>query len=160
MRIHQVETKQKLPINKEEAWKFFSTPYNLKVLTPENMDFEITNGVTEKEKMYSGQIICYKIKLFPLVKMKWVTEITHVNEGVYFIDEQRFGPYAFWHHLHHISEIDGGVLMHDKLHYKMPFGILGSLVHALFVKKEIKRIFEYRNRKLIQLFGEFEEKSN
>lgn len=91
---------------------------------------------------------------FPLYSTRWVTEITHVKEGSYFVDEQRFGPYALWHHKHFIEEIAGGVLMEDVIDYKLPFGILGELAHPILVKNQLKKIFQYREKKLIELFGE------
>jgi ligand-binding SRPBCC domain-containing protein len=153
MAIYQIKTSQKLPISLEKAWDFLSSPYNLKTITPPQMGFNITNGVKENDKMFAGQVIVYKLSPLPGYKTEWVTEITHVKEGEYFIDEQRFGPYALWHHKHHLTSIDGGVLMEDTIHYKLPLGILGRIAHSIFVKKQLKQIFEYRHRTLETLFG-------
>lgn len=103
-------------------------------------------------KMYPGQIIRYKVQGIPGVNMHWVTEITHVKEPFYFVDEQRFGPYALWHHQHHFREVKGGVEMTDEVNYALPLGPLGILAHALFVKRELNRIFDYRFKKLEELF--------
>jgi len=87
------------------------------------------------------------------IKLNWMTEITHVKEKEYFVDEQRFGPFAFWHHEHHFTEIDGGVLMHDILHYSIGFGPIGKIANAITVKKKIKEIFEFRYKKVEEIFG-------
>lgn len=152
MKIYRLQAKQGLPISKEKAWKFLSDPENLKVITPKHMGFTILSGADKP--MYQGQIIQYIVKPFPGFSTKWVTEITHVKEGEYFVDEQRFGPYSLWHHKHFISEIDGGVLMEDIIDYKLPLGWLGQLGHPLLVKKQLQTIFKYRESKLIELFGQ------
>ena len=103
--------------------------------------------------MFAGQIIQYQVTPFSGYTTKWVTEITHVKENSYFVDEQRFGPYALWHHKHFIKEIDGGVEMEDIIDYKIPFGWLGQLAHPLIVKKQLLEIFKFREQKLTDLFG-------
>lgn len=152
MKLYQLHSKQAFPISKKKAWDFLSDPANLKVITPDHMGFHILSGVDRA--MFPGQIIQYNVKPFPGYTTKWVTEITHVKEGEYFVDEQRFGPYALWHHKHFIEEIDGGILMEDIIDYKIPFGILGQLAHPLLVEGQLKKIFSYRERKLLELFGE------
>lgn len=142
----------------DEAWNFLSDPKNLKVITPDHMGFKITSGADRP--MYQGQIIQYIVKPFPGVSTKWVTEITHVKEGEYFVDEQRFGPYALWHHKHFIKPVEGGVEMEDLIDYKIPFGVLGQLVQPLLVKKQLNAIFEYRESKLESLFGKMEGYQN
>jgi len=154
MKLYQLHAKQALPISKSEAWEFLSDPGNLKVITPEHMGFTILSGADRP--MFPGQIIQYKVSPFPGYTTKWVTEITHVKEGEYFVDEQRFGPYALWHHKHFIKEIDGGVEMEDIIDYKIPLGILGQLAHPILVKNQLQKIFEYREQKLIALFGAIE----
>ena len=110
MKIHRLESEQWLPISLQEAWDFFSVPGNLDRITPEDMSFEILSG--EKEPTFAGQIITYRIRPFLGIPMNWVTEITQAVSGSHFIDEQRFGPYRFWHHLHRFSEKDGGCLLY------------------------------------------------
>ena len=135
-----------------------STPIgNLKDITPDYMGFEITTGHTS-EVMYPGMIISYKVSPVLGIKMPWVTEITHVEDQKYFVDEQRFGPYALWHHKHFIKEIPGGVEMIDIIDYKLPFGLLGRIAHPILVKGKLNEIFEYRYHKLIELFGNYKEK--
>lgn len=153
MKIYTLQTKQNLPISKNEAWEFLSDPKNLKSITPDYMSFDILSGA--EKKMYPGQIIQYIVTPFLGIKTKWVTEITHVVKNEYFVDEQRFGPYALWHHKHFIKEIPNGVEMEDIVDYKLPFGKVGQLVHPFIVKPKLKEIFEYRQKKLIQLFGEY-----
>jgi ligand-binding SRPBCC domain-containing protein len=143
---------QQLPISLDEAWSFFSNPVNLKEITPPHMGFVVTSK-HHGEQMYPGQIIRYIVKPVMGIPLKWCTEITHVADKKYFIDEQRFGPYAFWHHQHHFTAASGGVLMEDILNYKLPLGFLGDMVDALFVHNEVKGIFTYRKKILTERFG-------
>jgi ligand-binding SRPBCC domain-containing protein len=149
--IYTLSVNQFLKISLAEAWDFFSSPGNLSKITPEKMGFKITSGITAK--MYTGQMITYKVSPFPGFQTNWVTEITHVSEGDFFIDEQRFGPYRMWHHEHRFEVQDGGVLMSDRVSYKLPFGFLGRIAHSLFVRNQLKQIFSYREECLEYLFG-------
>ncbi|WP_223033449.1 SRPBCC family protein [Hanstruepera marina] len=151
MKIYTLHKKQNLPISVEQAWSFLSNPKNLKVITPDYMGFNILSGADRP--MYAGQIIQYIVTPVLGIKTKWVTEITHVIDKHYFVDEQRFGPYALWHHKHFIKEIEGGVEMEDIIDYKLPLGFLGQLVQPILVKPKLEEIFEYRKNKLIELFG-------
>ena len=153
MKVYTLHTKQNLPISIEEAWEFLSDPKNLKTITPEYMGFKTLSG--DDRPMFAGQIIQYIVTPVLGIPAKWVTEITHVVDKQYFVDEQRFGPYALWHHKHFIKEIPGGVEMEDIVDYKIPFGILGQLFHPILVKPKLDEIFNYRRKKLIELFGEF-----
>lgn len=117
------------------------------------MGFNILSGADRA--MYPGQVIQYIVTPIAGIKAKWVTEITHVVDKKYFVDEQRFGPYSFWHHKHFIRKIEGGVEMEDIIDYKIPMGILGQMMHPILVKPKLDEIFEYRHKKLIELFGEF-----
>ena len=155
MTIHCLQKTQKLNLSISEVWDFISSPKNLKEITPDYMGFEILTDLPEK--MYAGQIIQYKVTPLLNIPMSWCTEITHVKEHEYFVDEQRQGPYQFWHHQHHIKPIKNGVEMLDIVHYQAPFGIIGELVTPLIVTKKLEEIFEYRFNKLIQLFGEYKE---
>jgi len=151
MKIYTLHKKQNLPITMQQAWDFLSDPKNLKTITPEYMGFHILSGADRP--MYAGQIIQYIVTPVLGIKTKWVTEITHSVDKHYFVDEQRFGPYALWHHKHFIKEIKGGVEMEDIIDYKVPFGILGQLVHPILVKPKLEEIFNYRTKKLEELFG-------
>ena len=159
MAAHSIKTVQKMPVTIEEAWKFFSSYANLQEITPANMGFKIISkhhGV----KMYPGQVIEYKLRPILNIPMYWMTEITHVEELKYFIDVQRKGPYSLWHHHHHFKEIEGGVEMIDIVHYKNPFGFIGEIANSLFVKHQLKKIFEYRFQKVETLFGKWEEQNS
>lgn len=149
MNLHRLESSQWLPLSLKDAWEFFSVPENLDRITPSDMSFEILSGA--EERTYAGQIIRYRIRPVLNIPMNWVTEITHVVEGEYFIDEQRFGPYKFWHHVHKFKEENGGVLMEDTLHYALPGGWLGELGGG-FVHKKVHGIFEFREAELNRLF--------
>jgi ligand-binding SRPBCC domain-containing protein len=154
MSSYTLKTVQRLPIYLDEAWEFFSSPRNLKEITPAYMNFQVLTN-SNSEKMFAGQIITYKVSPLLGIPMFWMTEITHVKDREYFIDEQRFGPYALWHHKHFFKEIPGGVEMTDFLDYKLPLGILGNIAHVLFVKKQIASIFEYRYKILEERFGSY-----
>jgi ligand-binding SRPBCC domain-containing protein len=120
------------------------------------MGFEVLSD-SGSEKMYAGQVITYYVKPLLGLKLFWMTEITHVREQEYFVDEQRFGPYSLWHHTHFFKAVPGGVEMRDLVHYKLPFGFLGRLAHYLFVKKQLHGIFEFRRKVLEDRFGKFKE---
>ncbi len=151
MTIHTLEQEQRLPITLEAAWEFFSSPRNLDEITPGDMGFKIVS--LPGDKMYEGQIITYKVMIFPGIWMPWVTEIKAVHEGHSFVDEQRFGPYKFWHHRHTFEEIPGGVLMRDLVHYGLGFGPFGAIAHAVFVRAKLKSIFSFRSAELARKFG-------
>ncbi|MBU4537806.1 MAG: SRPBCC family protein [Weeksellaceae bacterium] len=148
--IYTLTSEQLLPISLKEAWEFFTVPMNLDKITPKEMNFHITNnpGI----ETYQGQIITYKIGILPLIKSNWITEITHLVKEKFFVDEQRFGPYAMWHHEHHFQETEQGkVLMTDIVNFKMPFGIFGELIAGRMVRNKVKFIFESRYRILENL---------
>ena len=153
MKIYRLHKKQNLPISVDEAWDFLSNPSNLKTITPDYMGFNILSGADRP--MFPGQIIQYIVTPVLGIKTKWVTEITHVRDKEYFVDEQRFGPYALWHHKHFIKAIDGGVEMEDIIDYKVPMGVLGQMVHPILVKPKLEEIFNYRTQKLEELFGKY-----
>lgn len=155
MKIYRLHTHQNLPISVEVAWDFLSDPKNLKTITPDYMGFNILSGADRK--MFAGQIIQYIVTPVAGIPTKWVTEITHVKDKEFFVDEQRFGPYSLWHHKHFIKSIPGGVEMEDIIDYKLPMGILGQLAHPIIVKPKLKEIFDYRYQKLNELFGAFKD---
>ncbi|MCB0389383.1 MAG: SRPBCC family protein [Winogradskyella sp.] len=152
-KVYTLSSKQKLPISLEEAWQFLSSPKNLKTITPDYMGFHILSGA--EKPMFAGQIIQYIVTPVFGIKTHWVTEITHVVDKTYFVDEQRFGPYALWHHKHFLREVEGGVEMEDVIDYKLPFGFLGRWLHPILVKPKLTEIFNYRSQKLSELFGQF-----
>ncbi len=150
MKIFQLKSEQVLPITIDQAWEFFSSPKNLQKITPKHMGFEIISGA-EKE-MYSGQIIEYLVSPLLGIKMRWVSEIKSVSKGEFFIDEQRFGPYKFWHHKHFFEVHPNGVKLIDHVHYVLPFGFLGIIAQKLFVGKMLGNIFTYREKIIKDLF--------
>ncbi len=149
--IHVLEQKQKLPISLDEAWSFFSSPSNLDEITPDELGFKIV--YQPGNKMYEGQIIEYKVMVAPGIWVPWVTEIKTVEKRASFVDEQRFGPYKFWHHRHTFEEVEGGVMMTDLVHYALPFWPFGEMGHGIFVRPKLKRIFSYRQEILEKRFG-------
>jgi ligand-binding SRPBCC domain-containing protein len=151
MPVKTLKSTQFLPISMEVAWNFFSSPRNLNEITPEDMTFNIISEMPEK--MYEGLIIIYKVAPMLNIPLTWVTEITHISENRYFIDEQRKGPYRLWHHEHHFREVEGGVQMTDILHYDVGKGPFGRIASWLFVDKRVKEIFEFREKRLKELFG-------
>jgi ligand-binding SRPBCC domain-containing protein len=154
MKTYELRAEQFIPISLDEAWDFFSSPLNLENITPPDMKFMVTSEYDERTKMYPGMIITYIISPLLGIKMNWMTEITHVKEKEYFVDEQRFGPYALWHHQHHFRVVEGGVLMNDILNYAIPYSLIGRLANNVFVGKKVKQIFAYRTEAIKKLFGE------
>ena len=151
-KVYHLKTIQKIPVSLDIAWEFFSNPSNLKNITPDNLGFTVISG-GQGNRMYAGQVIEYKVSPVLGIPIYWMTEITHVTEGSYFVDEQRFGPYRFWHHQHHFKKIDGGIEMTDIVHYKLPCWILGDIAQAVFVRQQLKEIFDFRFNKVENLFG-------
>lgn len=151
MKVHVLEQEQWLPIPVEEAWAFFSSPRNLDEITPPELGFRIQT--LPSEEMYEGEIITYRVRIFPGFWIPWVTEIKSVVEGRSFIDEQRSGPYRFWHHRHSFEEKDGGTLMKDLVHYSVGKWIFGDLAHTVYVRGQLERIFGYRREILEKKFG-------
>ena len=151
MKVHVLEQEQLLPVSLEAAWEFFSTPRNLDAITPPDAGFRLLTG--SDEPLYDGQILTYRIRLAPLVEVSWVTEIKSVASGQSFIDEQRFGPFKFWHHRHVMEAVEGGTRVHDRVHYAMPFGFIGEIVHALSIRRRLEAIFRYRREVLAKEFG-------
>ncbi|KAA3613053.1 MAG: hypothetical protein D8M58_12145 [Calditrichaeota bacterium] len=154
MAVFQFYKEQKISASIDKVWDFISSPYNLKRITPEHMQFNITYR-NLAAKIYPGMIIHYTVKPLLGLKMTWVTEITHVKEGEYFVDEQRVGPYKIWHHEHKLVEIEKGVLMTDLITYEPPFSILGKIANKLFIQRDLEKIFNYRTQSMIKIFGEY-----
>ncbi|MFV9550667.1 SRPBCC family protein [Algibacter sp. PT7-4] len=150
MGIYQFKKTQEINKPIQDVWHFISNPCNLKLITPDYMGFNITSSYLPSN-MYAGMIICYKVSPLLGIKMNWVTEITHVKEGKYFVDEQRVGPYKIWHHEHILQASKKGTIMTDIVSYKPPFGIIGSLTNPI-IKKKLKDIFDYRFKALAEIF--------
>jgi len=133
----------------DESWNFYSDPRNLSKITPPWLNLKITSNLPDQ--MFAGMIITYKV--YPLlgIPSNWVTEITQVKDKTFFIDEQRFGPYKFWHHQHHFKEVDEGIEMTDIVNYALPFDPLSRPLNRLLVGKKVREIFEFRKKVLIEL---------
>jgi ligand-binding SRPBCC domain-containing protein len=151
MKLYTLKRTQILPVTLTQAWNFFATPDNLARITPPHLKFIIRYS-SGNGPMYAGQIIGYRLYPVSFWCVNWVTEITHVQQPFYFVDEQRSGPYALWHHEHRFRETAAGTEMIDELAYAIPFGMIGRLAHALFVKRMLNRIFDYRYHVLQQHF--------
>jgi len=153
MRTYLLERQQFLPISLVEAWTFFSTPRNLETITPPDMGFEIKPPFND-EPMFEGQLIEYTVRPLLGIPVNWTTRIVKVKEPEYFTDTQLKGPYRLWKHTHTFIPQDGGVLMKDRVEYALPFGIIGRIAHALFIRKRLEQIFDFRVHKLTDIFGE------
>jgi ligand-binding SRPBCC domain-containing protein len=151
MKIYSIERKTFVKAPIEQLWEFFSSPKNLNELTPPDLSFEILTNL-EGVKMYPGLIINYKIRPLLNIPLRWTTEITHCETHKYFVDEQRFGPYAFWHHQHIFENKSNGIEMTDLVHYALPMGPIGQFANGVYVQKRLESIFEYRNIKVAELF--------
>lgn len=149
--IHSLRSKQFIPAPLERVWAYFADPKNLNEITPPDMNFEIVAG--GDEAMYAGQLIEYRVEFVRGLRSLWLTEIAHVREGEYFVDEQRVGPYRFWYHEHRFVPAAGGVTMTDQVTYAAPFGLLGDAVNALWIRARLEGIFGYRAVKIAELFG-------
>jgi len=149
--VHVLESSQIIQASIERAWDFFSDPRNLAKITPPELDFTILTALPER--VYAGMMIEYRVRPLLGIPVRWVTEITHVEAGKLFVDEQRIGPYRIWHHEHHFRPLDGGrIEMTDRVTYVLPFGLLGSLVHPFLVKPQLERIFSFRGKAVLELF--------
>lgn len=156
--LQQLHTRQIVDAPIERVWDFFSRPDNLNLLTPPELHFRILSG--DDREMHNGQIISYAIRILPLVRVGWVTEIKHVVPLTSFVDEQRIGPYRLWHHTHEFREVDGGVEISDTVHYALHFGVLGSVVHWLWVRRRLDFIFEYRQKRMLELLSSITQSRN
>ena len=150
MKMYTLKAEQVIPISLDVAWDFFSNPNNLPKITPSWLNLKVTSDLPDK--MYQGMIITYKVYPVFGIPQNWVTEITTVKEKNFFIDEQRFGPYKFWHHQHHFKEINDGVEMRDIVSYALPFDPLSRSLNKLLVDKKVKEIFKFRKEVIGKYF--------
>lgn len=148
-----------MPVDMDTAWDFFSKPDNLKDITPADLGFKVISKYHGVD-MYAGQIIEYTVKPVLGIPLYWMTEITHVQDKKYFVDEQRYGPYSMWHHQHHFKTIEGGVEMTDIVHYKVPFWFVGDIANTLFVRSQLRNIFEFRYEVVEKRFGKWPGQRN
>jgi len=153
MAFFQFRREQIIKSSLSEVWDFMSMPQNLKRITPPYMGFDIRTSDLP-DAVYEGMIIAYTVRPVFGIPTTWVTEITNVVPGKYFVDEQRVGPYKLWHHEHHIEEVPDGVLMKDIVSYQPPLGPLGHLANILFIRRKLEEIFDYRQKVLMEIFTE------
>ena len=154
MAFYQLIKKQKLPASINEIWDFVSSPANLKDIIPDHMGFIITSN-NGSQKMYPGMIITYKVSPILGIKLNWMTEIMHVKDYEYFVDEQRIGPYRIWHHEHKLEIIEDGVMMIDIVTYQPPIGFIGAIANSLLIKNQLIQIFDYIAIALEKRFGKY-----
>lgn len=155
MTLFTLETRQLFSADINELWRFLADPKNLKVITPHSMNFEVISG--GDCEMFAGQLIQYKVTVLPAIRVRWLTEITHLEQGRYFVDEQRAGPYRFWQHQHRISAVPGGTLMEDQVSYGLWGGPLAYLLNTVVIQPKLKEIFEFRQKELARRFGALPE---
>jgi ligand-binding SRPBCC domain-containing protein len=151
MKTFHLTRRQILPTDPETAWHFFANPSNLRRITPPWMDFRITSRVPAR--IYPGLIITYRIRPLAGIAVPWVSEITQVEAPTYFVDEQRHGPYRFWHHQHRLRAVGGGVEKTDQVHYRLPGGLLGIGLHAILIRRKLDEIFRFRYHALQRVFN-------
>jgi ligand-binding SRPBCC domain-containing protein len=150
--IYYFKTEHLLPISIEMAWSFFSSPKNLALITPPEMEFKILTKLDDKE-IYEGLLIDYTVKPVMGIPLNWQTEIFKVDKPHNFADRQLKGPYKIWEHTHTFIQKENGTLMIDELKYQIPLGILGQLAHTIFVKEKVAEIFKFRESALEKIFG-------
>ncbi len=150
MRMIRFERVQLLNTTIDGAWEFISHPANLALITPPDLGFALASPLPDR--MYAGVIATYTVTPFGGLSIKWVTEITQVVAPHIFVDEQRFGPYRFWHHQHHFKQLDGGAEMHDIVHYMLPCDPFSRPLSGI-VARRLAYIFDYRHDVLEKHFG-------
>lgn len=157
MAVHTFRSRQVITASRSAAWRFFSDPRNLARITPPSLGFEITTPDLP-DHIYPGLMIAYRVRPLFRVPLTWLTEITHVDEGVRFIDEQRLGPYAIWHHEHAFRELSPTrVELEDRITYALPFGQLGDLAHPWLVRPQLQQIFAFRERAVREVFPDADQ---
>jgi ligand-binding SRPBCC domain-containing protein len=156
--IHRLYRRQKIAAEMKSVWHFFSTPSNLNALTPPDLRFRIIGKLPLE--MYQGQIIEYRVQFVPRVWTKWLTEIRHVEQNHYFVDEQRIGPYQLWYHEHLFQDNNGTVTMEDRVTYSVGYGPIGDALNAIWIQGTLNRIFDYRAQKIDEIFARKTERDD
>jgi ligand-binding SRPBCC domain-containing protein len=151
MKVHSLSQEQALPISRDKAWEFFSSPRNLEEMTPPEMGFRIVS--LPSETLYEGEIIEYAVKALPGIWIPWISEIKALREGESFVDDQISGPFKFWHHRHSFESVEGGTVARDLIHYAVGFGPFGEVARHLMVKKQLENMFRHRRVVLEKKFG-------
>lgn len=148
--IHYLRREQFIAAPPATVWAYFATPKNLNELTPPSVRFQIIGQVPTT--MYAGQMITYRISPLPGLWLNWITEISDVQAGLSFVDIQRKGPYKLWHHEHRFVPEADGVRMFDEVTYAVGWGPAGWLAEKLWVKRQLKQIFDYRAKQVAKIF--------
>ena len=151
MKTYNLTRRQVLSTDPETAWRFFSDPSNLRLITPPWLDFRITSPVPDI--IYAGLIITYRIRPLAGIAVPWVSEITQVDPPRFFVDEQKRGPYHFWHHQHFLHPRGDGVEKIDLVHYALPGGLIGIGLHAVLIRRKLDEIFRFRYDALARIFN-------
>lgn len=151
MKTYKLTKCIELPISIEKAWEFFSNPNNLSNIMPSAMQFQIVDGATLP--IFEGQIIQYSVSPLPFYKTTWISEMNHIKKPHFFVDTQLEGPYKLWHHKHFLESTKNGTKITDVIHYQIPLGIIGKILHPILVKPKLEEIFKYRSQKINQLFN-------
>ena len=132
----------------EDTFRVFEDPYNLAKITPPWLSFRVTSA--NRVEMRKDAEITYTIRWLG-IPLRWKTVIREYQPPQFFVDEQVQGPYVLWRHQHTFTKTEGGTLVGDHVDYSLPFGLLGQIVHATVVKRQVLAIFEYRQRALAKL---------
>ncbi len=135
----------------EKAWHFISRPENLNLITPDDLSFEIVSDVPDA--MFNGLLVEYRVTIPVIGTQRWISEIKHIKPNHSFVDEQRVGPYKLWYHFHKIEETEQGVLFTDEVTYEPPFFVFGQIANAVFIRRTLDRIFDYRTERFEELLG-------
>jgi ligand-binding SRPBCC domain-containing protein len=149
--VYRINRDQTVPASLDAVWDYFSKPENLNELTPPDLNFEIV--YKDSNTMFQGQLIEYMVQFIPLFRSRWLTEINHVEDLAYFVDEQRIGPYRFWYHEHLFRPVENGTQIIDQVTYQLPFGPIGELAHLIWIKPRLEKIFDYREHQITAIFS-------
>jgi ligand-binding SRPBCC domain-containing protein len=155
MSIFSLHRKQLIKAPLEEVWAFFSSPHNLKLITPINLDFKVIE-CPEVQEIYPGMLIKYIVKPLFGIPWKWITKIEDVQRMESFSDVQIKGPYKQWKHFHSFTETEEGVVMVDMVKYSLNFGLLNGWINKLLIEKRLKEIFDYRRDAVEKIFKTYD----
>lgn len=150
MKVYELHEIQKTPIRRDDVFEFFSNAANLQLLTPKHMDLEILTSLPIE--MRSGTVIDYRIRILG-IPLRWQSEIRHWDPPHSFSDVQTKGPYALWEHEHCFTQTETGTTIEDHVRYAMPYGLIGLIIHALFVRPQLKNLFRFRAERIVEHFA-------
>tara|TARA_B100001115_G_C15844590_1_gene424780 strand:+ start:2400 stop:2846 length:447 start_codon:yes stop_codon:yes gene_type:complete len=148
--MYQLKQEQWVNAPLKEVWDFFSNPENLLRITPAKMKMRIVEKPSST--MFPGMILRYKVSPILGIPLNWTSEISAVNKEDYFVDEMLAGPFKMWHHLHRFEAKDGGTLISDELHYRLPLESLSRWAHPWLVQKQLKEMFAHREKVIQEIF--------